>query len=115
MSESVDIGREVSDQEPLHGHAVVRITGVPLAPAGIARNRINRGIMVRAPGPSDDGGGNTAIVFVGGSAVTADNAPGTGGVPLPPGASITIPCGDPNKIYVVTAAGTPQDVAWMAV
>ena len=116
MSGSVDIAYDGSLQAPIHGHAVVTTTSSPLAVQGLATDRITRGILVRAPGPNDLGGGNTAIVFVGGPQVTADNNVGTGGIPLPPGTSITIPCRDPNQIYVVAPSGaTTQDLAWMGV
>ena len=73
-----------------------------------------RGIIIRAPGPNDDNP-NVAIVYVGGSSVTADYS-ATGGVPLPPGSSLELPVDDPSQVYVVVAAGvSPQDVAWMGV
>jgi hypothetical protein len=114
MSSVVDIGHDGTLQEPIHGHAVVTTTSSALAVSGINPGRITRGILIRAPGPNDVGGGNTAVVFLGGSQVTADSNVGTGGVPLPPGASLIVPCRDPSKIFVIAVSGT-QDVSWLGV
>ena len=114
MSSVVDIGHDGTFQEPIHGHVVVTTTPCPLAVSGINPARITRGILIRAPGLDDVGGGNTSVIHIGSSAVTADTNAGTGGMPLTPGSSIMVPCRDPSKIFVVAVGGT-QDVAWLGV
>lgn len=93
-----------------HGHTVVGPTAVPLTTAPA---KFTRGIIVRAPGAGDLVP-NTDIVFIGRSAVTADSAEGTGGMPLLPGASMELPLEDPSQVYVISLSPA-QDVAWMGV
>lgn len=57
---------------------------------------------------------NTALIYVGSSAVTADSADGTSGFELAAGEAITLEIDDPSKLYVIAASGT-QKVYWMAV
>jgi hypothetical protein len=115
MAGSVEISYDGSEQAPIHGHCPVTSTAAALAVAGLQKGRITRGILVRAPGPSDDTP-NTCVVYVGGPQVTADNNAGTGGVPVPPGATISLPCRDPSLIFVVTKNGaSTQDVSWLGV
>lgn len=116
MADPVEIVSDSSDQEPVHGHCPVTTTRRSLLPEGatLRKGRITRGICVRAPGTQDITGGNSAVVFVGGSNVTPGNDEQSGGVPLIPGASITLPCRDPSKVFVVTPTGT-QDVSWVGV
>ena len=118
MSNPVSVVSDGSDQEPAHGWTPVTQTAAPLIAfpdkQGLAPGRISRGLLVRAPGPDDDEP-NTAPVYVGARRVTGDRNIGTGGTPLPPGASITIPCRDPSKIFVVTASGATQYVSWIGV
>jgi len=114
MSDTVEIGTDSTPNAPVHGHCAVTTTATPLTVSGLAPGRITRGILIRAPGAADLSGGNSAIVFVGGPAVTADNNVGTGGIPLPPGCAIELPCRDPSTVYVIVPAGSSsQDVAWL--
>lgn len=103
--------RDISCASELkHGHVVVGITPVPLTTLSF---RLDRGLLVRAPGASDPVP-NTAVVWVGRAAVAADSSVGRGGMPLAPGEALTLPVDDPSKVYVVSTAAN-QDLAWMGV
>ena len=93
-----------------HGHTVVGTTAVQLTTLDFP---FVKGILVRAPGANDPVP-NTAPIWVGSSAVTADSNVGTGGVPLAPGESIVLPIDDPTVAWVVSTAAT-QDVSWLGV
>jgi len=95
-----------------HGHQSVTTSSQKLA-----ENKLpfpaSKGILVRCPGSNDPGGTNTAEVWLGGPAVTADADESTGGMPVAPGEALFLPLEDPSLLYVVTSSGT-QDIAWMA-
>ena len=114
MANPVDIISEGSAEEPAHGGVIVTQASQALAVAGLARGRIAHGILIRAPGPDDDTP-NTKPVYVGAPRVTGDQNVRTAGTALPPGASITLPCLDPSKVFVVTASGDNQFVTWIGV
>lgn len=91
-------------------------------PVGTSRVRVgkkletNQGILVRAPGPNDlDGSdqsiGNTAVVYVGDSRVTADHSQ-TGGFPLCPGTAVVLPISDPSELYAI-ATKPNQVLQWI--
>jgi hypothetical protein len=103
--------KETSPAKDLHhGHTVVGTVPVVLTNLNFV---LVRGVLLRAPGASDLVP-NTDIVFVGRRNVTADYDPGTGGLPLVPGAVMELPVDDPSQVYVVS--GSPnQDVAWMGI
>lgn len=104
----MEINKETSP-DLLHGHIVVGLVRTPLT---TGKFEVFRGILLRAPGPGDPTP-NTATIWVGGSRVTADSAPSTGGIPLPPGASIMVPVESTSLLYAIsTIAG--QDLAWIA-
>jgi len=113
MAGSVDIAFDGSEKAPIHGHVVVGTTPTALAPTGLAKDRITRGVLIRAPGNTDDQP-NTAVVYVGAANVSPDYNPATGGIPLPPRCTITLPCRNPSLVFVVAKSGT-QDVAWAAI
>ncbi len=73
-----------------------------------------KGILLRAPGAFDPKP-NTACIWVGGAAVTADSAQATGGMPIAPGESFHIPSdlieGD---IYLISSEND-QDISWIGV
>jgi hypothetical protein len=46
------------------------------------------------------------IVYIGGSAVTADTTAGTGGFPLSAGESLTVTCAEGESVYGIVAATT---------
>jgi hypothetical protein len=103
--------RETSPAKELkHGHVGVGVTAVPLTNLSF---KLDRGLLVRAPGAADSIP-NTAAVWVGRQAVTADLAVGTGGMPLLPGQSLVLPVDDPSQIWVVSTVAA-QDLAWMGV
>ena len=114
----MEITRETSPAGDIkHGHTVVGKTAVPLTTidysGGTYMPACYRGVIVRAAGAGEDAP-NTDIVYVGRSAVTADNDSDTGGVPILPGGSIFLPVDDPSKVYVVSQSDN-QDVAWLGV
>ncbi len=104
----MDIDRETTPSGELkNGHTVVGATTSPLTPLSF---KGYRGVLVYAPGNADPTP-NTAPVWVGRAAVTADSEVGTGGMPLVPGASLFIPVDDPSKLYVISTVAD-QDIAW---
>lgn len=104
------IGKETV-REAVHGHTTVGATAVQLTTLEFTANK---GVMFRAPGTSDPGGGNTAPIWVGFNAsVKADSSSG-GGFPILPGAVILIPIDRPNLIWVISTA-PDQDIAWIII
>jgi hypothetical protein len=73
-----------------------------------------KGILVRCPGTADPGGGNAVPIWIGGSGVTADQNPGTGGIPVLPGSAMFVPLDQTNLVWVVSTQAN-QTIAWMAV
>jgi hypothetical protein len=73
-----------------------------------------KGILVTCPGTLYPGEGNDAPVWIGGHRVTADDNPGTGGVPITPGSSMFIPIEKPNELWVISTE-EDQKIAWMVV
>jgi hypothetical protein len=108
--------KETSPNSELrHGHVATVVTGgtpvpTPLSPVS---HTFVRGILIRAPGAGDPVP-NVDTVWIGRKNVTPNSDAGTGGMPLPPGASIELPVEDPADVYVVSLSAG-QDVAWMGV
>jgi hypothetical protein len=72
-----------------------------------------KGVLLRCPGSTDDGGGNSVSVYVGGRGVTADkNA--SGGIPITPGTAMFVPIEDASRLFVIATANN-QHIAWMLV
>jgi hypothetical protein len=105
-----EIRETVKTEELNHGHKAVGVTAVVLTSN---TNKLVKGLLIRAPG-DEDPTPNTNVVWVGTKKVTADSNEGTGGMPLPPGESITLPVDDPSKVYVISDAAS-QEVAWTGV
>lgn len=94
-----------------YGHKAVGTSAVQLTTVGVD---MEKGILLRAPGTGDLIP-NTAPVWVGTNAgVTADSNEGSGGMPLIPGASITVPASLAKDLWVISTA-ISQDIAWMGV
>jgi hypothetical protein len=105
----VEVTKETSPGNDLKwGHVVVGATAAPLALSCSTK----RGVIVRAPGSSEEFPNQHAI-WVGGAGVTANNS-ATGGIPILPGTSMTFPVDDPSFLYVISDA-EGQDLAWMAI
>lgn len=100
MTRTVDIANEVV-AEFLHGWVDVGTSEVQVAPNVPAE--VHKGILVRAPGSTDDVP-NTAVVYVGHAGVTANDEVATGGWPLAPGNSVNIPISDPSELFVISGS-----------
>lgn len=97
----------ISDRQGFpHGWVVVGTSPVQLTAKIFAE--VYKGVLIVAD-PD-----NTNTIFLGRASVTSDKDPDTGGIPLPPGASITIPIEAPQLIYAISDAAT-QRVAWMTI
>jgi hypothetical protein len=59
----MDIGKDGSIGRPYHGHQVAGLTRKQLTAMG--PGQLDRGIVIKVPGPNDTGGGNTVPVYVG--------------------------------------------------
>ena len=107
---TTEIGKEsvqgISDGiGPAHGHVVVGTSAAPMAAESVTV--VKKGVLVVAD-PN-----NATTVYLGRKVVTANNAVETGGIPLPPGASLFVPIEDLTALFVISGS-TAQDVAWMA-
>ena len=102
-----DIENDGSTEEPIHDFVPVTTSRKRLLEGSPAK--VTRGVVIRAPRA------NTATIFVGGRRVTSDQARGTAGMPIDPGESITIPCRDASKLYVITASGAEQGAHWLGI
>lgn len=71
------------------------------------------GVLFKAPGVDDDTP-NTVPIYLGTDKVTADYNASTGGFPLAPGESVTLPLRYVAELYVIATANS-QDVAWFLV
>lgn len=107
-----DIFREVA-RKFIHRHVTVGAT----APVKLNNNTSFvpvKGVLIRAPGYFDPTP-NTACVWVGGPAVTADSDPDTGGMPIAPGESLHIPSDLVEGDIFLISTANDQDVAWIGV
>lgn len=107
---TTEIGKEtvrgISDGVgPAHGHVVVGTTAAQLTAEPVTV--VKKGVLVVAD-PN-----NATTIYLGRSVVTADNVVDTGGIPLPPGASLFVPIEDLTALYVISGSAA-QDIAWMA-
>jgi hypothetical protein len=94
-----------------YGHKVVGATAVRLTAFSA---EMRKGVLLRAPGDLDPTP-NTHTIWIGtNESVTADSDVETGGMPLVPGAAITVPAKDANGIWVIAGAAS-QDIAWIGV
>ena len=93
-----------------NGHTLVGLVATQLS---LTTYKINKGVLLRAPGAVDSIS-NTTAIWVGNQAVTNDSNPDTGGMPIIPGASLFIPIDDITLLYVIAGA-VDQDIAWMVV
>jgi hypothetical protein len=106
----MEIYGEVADSKSLcHGCTTFSVTAKPVC----LSFPVAKGLLVRTPGPADPGGGNTACIWIGGPRVTADTS-ATGGMCLPPGSALVLPCSDPSLIYAISTTGG-QILSWMGV
>lgn len=86
------------------GTSATQITAVTMPDGDVFK-----GILLKAPGSSDDTP-NTASVFIGHANITADQA-STGGFPLAPGESLTLPIDQTSGLYAI-ATDTSQKLNW---
>lgn len=94
-----------------HGHTTVN-TVRKLAVGTELPDGNYSGVLIKAPGPTDDTP-NSVPVYLGDSNVTADYS-GSGGFPLAPGESVTLPLKYVSDLYVVSTANG-QDISWFLV
>jgi len=99
----------VSGTNVAHGVQSVGTTAAQLTDKKLAEGNF-KGILIKAPGPTDDTP-NTNSIYVGGKTITA-NQTGTGGFPLAPGESISIPIESAEFIYTI-ATDTNQKANWI--
>lgn len=66
----------------------------------LPETELQAGVLIKAPGPTDDSP-NTKTVFLGSATVTADQNANTGGFPLAPGESVTIPIQALGNVYCI--------------
>lgn len=95
-----------------NGWTQVGVARVPACPGRLPDGNYS-GVLLKAPG-SNDLVPNTVPVHIGGWAVTADEDPSTGGFPLAPGESMTLPLKDVEELYVI-ATSSSQLLAWFLV
>jgi hypothetical protein len=89
---------------------VVGATAVKINSLGM---RFVKGVLLRAPGPSDPIS-NTAPLWIGNATVTADSNVVTGGFPILPGASLEIPSEFLEDLYAISTVAD-QKLAWVGV
>ena len=97
---------ETSPSDELHhGHTAVGGTAVQLTNLAF---QLDRGLLVKADAA------NSAPVWIGRKAVTADSHSDTGGMPVEPGEALVLPVDDPSKVFAISTAAD-QDLAWMGI
>jgi hypothetical protein len=106
----VKVSKSTVPNRVYHGHKVVGTTVVRLVPTS---NDLTTGLLIRTPGV-DDPVPNTAVVWVGGSNVTADSDEATGGFPLTPGGSLVINVEHVTDLHFISTAAD-QEIAWIAI
>lgn len=91
------------------GHRTVGLTPVRLTDLDL---KVRDSVLLRCPGTRDPSG-NTACVWIGfTNKVTADSDEGTGGMPIAPGESATVPIEDARDLWLISTE-EGQDVAYM--
>lgn len=108
MANTTDVVKETT-KRLAYGVKAVGTTAGQLTTVKVAGG-LFKGILLKCPGASDDTP-NTKSVFVGGTHVTADQA-ATGGFPLAPGESISLPIDAPDSVYV-RAVDANQKINWI--
>lgn len=104
------IDKETVDANSLrNGHTSVGTTPQKLSDLD---TKVVKGILLRCPG-SVDPVSNTAPVWIGGPAVTADST-ATGGIPILPGSSMMVPLERLDSLWVVSTVNN-QDIAWLGI
>jgi hypothetical protein len=93
-----------------NGHKTVGVTSVQLTPQSF---KAEKGILIRAPGATDTVPNTVPVWIAQTSTVTADST-GSGGYPLAPGESVSLPVNDPSELYVISTAAD-QTIAWMGI
>jgi len=106
----VKVSKTTVPDRVYNGHLVVGLTRVQITEV---KGNLTTGLIIRAPGGTDPVP-NTATIWVGGSNVTADSDPTTGGFPLGPGASIVINVESADDLYFISTSAD-QDLAWIGV
>ncbi|TXH41137.1 MAG: hypothetical protein E6Q97_38250 [Desulfurellales bacterium] len=94
-----------------HGHTTVN-TVRSLAVGTELPDGNYSGVLIKAPGPTDDTP-NSVPIYLGHDNVTADYSV-SGGFPLAPGESVTLPLRYVSDLYVVSTANN-QSIAWFLV
>lgn len=92
------------------GHKTVGATAVQLTEQSF---QAEKGILLRCPG-TDDTVPNTDPVWVAQTPNVTSDSTGTGGFPIAPGESVSLPVNDPSKLYVISTAAA-QTIAWMGI
>lgn len=72
---------------------------ITAAAAALASQALINGVVIRAKSS------NVGSVFVGGSTVTATDDGSGNGFAVPPGATLSLPVGNANAVYVIGTAG----------
>ena len=111
MTSIVDIASEVVEKFS-HGNADVGTAEARLVPENQVPSEIHKGVLVRAPGTSEDTP-NTDVVYIGRAGLTADVENATGGWPVPPGESVTIPILDPSQLFVISQTASQKLTYWI--
>ena len=109
MTRTVDIANEVV-AELSHGNADVDTSEAALLTS--VHSEVHKGVMLRAPGIDDDTP-NTAVVYVGRSGLTADDNNNTGGWPIAPGDTVTLPLTDPTKLFTISGTASQKLSYWI--
>ena len=95
-----------------HGWTAVGVTRVKAVGTELPDGNFS-GVLFKAPG-ADDLVPNTVPIHIGGHNVTADDNASTGGFPLAPGESLTLPLRYVEDLYVI-ATSSSQSLAWFLV
>jgi hypothetical protein len=107
---TIELRETKKTAELRNGHQVVGVAAVQLTPQSF---QAEKGILLRVPGDSDTVP-NTAPVWVAQTPNVTSDSVETGGFPLAPGESISLPVNDPSKLYVISTAAD-QTIAWMGI
>lgn len=104
----VKISKSSIPDKVYHGHKTV---GASIVQFDEVAPKLVFGLVLRTPG-RDDPVTNSAPIWVGGSNVTADSDPGTGGFPLVPGASLSLSVEDAKHLYFISTVAD-QSIMWI--
>lgn len=102
----IHVGSEVTKSVRLdHGHIPV---GTAAAQLLATKFNFRYGVTLYASSS------NAANIWIGRSGVTANTNAITGGFPLVPGSSITLPVAEMQHIYAISTSAS-QDLAWLGI